>query len=53
VAGGFLAEPGSLVQVSLPGFGANGLYRAARVEVSCGTEGLSTTLVLGEPDSMI
>lgn len=52
-AGGFLAWPGQLVWVSLPGFGANGLYRAARAEVSCGSEGLTTTLVLGEPDSMI
>lgn len=53
MAGGFLAQPGQLVQVELPRCGAGGLYRAARVEVSCGEEGLSTTLVLGEPDSMI
>lgn len=53
VAGGFLAWPGQLVDVSLPDFGANGRYRAARVEVTCGEDGLFTTLVLGEPDSMI
>ena len=53
VAGGFLAWPGELVDVELEGFGANGRYRAAQVEVSCGADGLSTTLVLGEPDAMI
>ena len=52
-AGGFLARPGQLVDVSLPGFGANGRYRVARTEVTCGEDGLFTTLVLGEPDSMI
>ena len=52
-AGGFLAWPGELVDVELAGFGANGRYRAAQVEVSCGKEGLTTMLVLGEPDAMI
>ena len=52
-AGGFLAWPGELVDVELEGFGANGRYRAAQVEVSCGADGLSTTLVLGETDAMI
>ena len=52
-AGGFLARPGQLVDVDLPGFGANGRYRVARTEVTCGEDGLFTTLVLGEPDSMI
>ncbi|HIT32675.1 MAG TPA: hypothetical protein IAC25_07575 [Candidatus Enterenecus stercoripullorum] len=53
VAGAFLAWPGQLVQVALPDFGANGLYRVAQAEAACGQEGLTTTLVLGEPDSMI
>lgn len=53
IAGGFLAWPGELVTVSLRGFGANGQYRVAQTEVSCGEDGLTTTLVLGEPDSMI
>ena len=52
-AGAFLAWPGQLVEVSLPGFGANGRYRVAQAETACGQEGLTTTLVLGEPDSMI
>ena len=52
-AGGFLARPGQLVDVELPGFGANGLYRVARAEVTCGEDGLFTTLVLVLPDSMI
>lgn len=52
-AGGFLARPGRLVNVQLPGFGGNGMYRVARAEVTCGSDGLFTTLVLGEPDSMI
>jgi hypothetical protein len=51
--GAFLAWPGDLVEVKRGGFGANGTYRVARSEVSCTAEGLSTTLVLGEPDSMI
>lgn len=53
VAGAFLAWPGDLVSVELDGFGANGLYRAAQTEVFCGSEGLTTTLVLGETDAMI
>ncbi len=52
-AGAFLAWPGDLVDVELEGFGANGRYRAAQVEVSCGSGGLTTTLVLGEADAMI
>ena len=52
-AGAFLAWPGELVSVELDGFGANGRYRAAQTEVSCGGGGLTTTLVLGEVDSMI
>ena len=52
-AGGFLAWPGDLVDVALEGFGANGRYRVAQSEVSCGSGGLTTTLVLGEKDSMI
>jgi prophage tail gpP-like protein len=52
-AGGFLAWPGDLVDVALEGFGANGRYRAAQVEVSCGGGGLTTTLVLGEVGAMI
>lgn len=52
-AGAFLAWPGQLVEVRRTGFGANGRYRAAQVEVACGSAGLTTTLVLGEPDSMI
>ena len=53
VAGAFLAWPGELVSVELDGFGANGQYRAAQTEVSCGSEGLTTTLVLGEVDALI
>lgn len=53
VAGAFLAWPGQLVSVELQGCGANGRYRAAQTEVSCGSEGLTTTLVLGEVDAMI
>lgn len=52
-AGGFLAWPGDLADVNLKGFGANGRYRVAQTEVSCGSGGLATTLVLGEADSMI
>ena len=52
-AGGFLAWPGELVDVALDGFGANGRYRVAQTEVSCGAGGLATTLVLGEADAMI
>lgn len=52
-AGGFLAWPGDLADVELTGFGANGRYRVAQTEVSCGPEGLSTTLVLGEQNAMI
>lgn len=53
LAGGFHAWPGQLIRINLPGFGGNGLYRVARSEVACGGTGLSTTLELGEPDSMI
>ena len=52
-AGGFLAWPGELVDVELAGFGANGRYRAAQAEVSCGAAGLTTSLWLGETDAMI
>ena len=53
VPGGFLAWPGELVAVELKDFGANGVYRAAQSEVSCGEDGLTTTLVLGERDAML
>lgn len=53
VAGAFLAWPGELVSVELRDFGANGRYRAAQTEVSCGAGGVSTTLVLGEVDALI
>ena len=53
VAGAFLAWPGELVSVELKDFGANGRYRAAQTEVCCGGGGVSTTLILGEPDAMI
>ena len=53
VAGAFLAWPGQLVSVELKDCGANGRYRAAQSEVSCGSGGLTTTLVLGEVDAMI
>lgn len=52
-AGAFLAWPGQLVTVSLSGFGGNGQYRVAQAETACGRDGLSTTLMLGMPDSMI
>ena len=51
--GAFLAWPGELVEADLPGFGANGTYRVAQAETACGREGLTTTLVLGEPEAMI
>ena len=53
LAGAFLAWPGELVSVELKDFGSNGQYRVAQTEVSCGSEGLSTILVLGEVDAMI
>ena len=53
VAGAFLAWPGELAVVELSGFGANGRYRVAQTEVSCGSGGTATTLVLGETDAMI
>lgn len=52
-AGGFLVQPGQLVRVDRPGFGGNGLYRAARVQVCCGESGLYTRMELGETDAMI
>jgi prophage tail gpP-like protein len=52
-AGGFLAQPGQLVKVDRTGFGGNGTYRAAKVQVSCDENGLYTRLELGEKDSMI
>lgn len=52
-AGGFLAQPGQLVKVARSGFGANGLYRVAQVQVCCDADGLYTRLELGETDSMI
>lgn len=52
-AGAFLAWPGQLVDVKRTGFGGNGRYRVAQTEVVCDEDGLSTTLILGEPDSMI
>ena len=52
-AGGFLAWPGDLADVTLDGFGANGRYRVAQTEVACDGGGLTTTLVLGETDSMV
>ena len=52
-AGAFLAWPGQLVEIKRTGFGANGRYRVAQTEAACGSGGLTTTLVLGEPDSMI
>lgn len=53
VADGFLVWPGQLVKVDWPGFGGNGIYRAAQVRVSCGQDGLVTQMELGEPDEMI
>lgn len=50
---GFSAWPGDAVRVERTGFGANGLYRVARCEVSCGGDGLYTTLTLCAWDSMI
>lgn len=52
-AGGFLVWPGELVKVDWPGFGGNGLYRAAQVQVSCGEKGLYTRMELGVTDAMI
>lgn len=53
MAGAFLAWPGQLVEVDRSGFGGNGRYRVVQTEVVCDDSGLSTTLTLGEPDSMI
>lgn len=53
VAGGFLVQPGQLVQVSWPGFGGNGTYRAAQVQVICDENGVYTRMELGETDAMI
>lgn len=53
VAEPFAAWPGELVEVKLSGFGGNGCYRVAQSEAAFGMDGLTTTLVLGEPDSMI
>lgn len=53
LAGAFFAWPGQLVQLERTGFGANGCYRVAQTEVSCDEDGLRTTLVLGELDSLI
>lgn len=47
-AGGFLVWPGQLVKVERTGFGANGLYRALQVQVSCGEDGIFTRMELGE-----
>ena len=52
LAGAFPAWPGELADIHLPRLGA-GRYRVARTEVTCGTDGLFTTLVLAAPDSMI
>lgn len=51
-AGGFLAWPGQLVQVKRTGFGANGVYRAARVQVCCDENGLYTRMELGQRDKV-
>ena len=53
LAGAFSAWPGQLVQLERTGFGANGRYRVAQAEVSCDEDGLHTTLVLGEPESLM
>ena len=53
IPGAFSAWPGDLVEVRRGAFGANGTYRVARSEVSCTDDGVTTALVLGEPDSMI
>lgn len=53
MAGVFLAWSGQLVEVSRNGFGGNGQYRVAQTEVVCDDGGFSTTMILGEPDSMI
>ena len=52
LAGGFFVQPGQLVQVNRAGFGANGIYRAAQVQVTCGQEGLYTRMELGEQDAI-
>lgn len=53
MTGAFLAWPGQLVQVERARLGAGGVYRVAQTEVYCGSGGISTTLVLGERDSII
>lgn len=52
IAGGFLVQPGQLVKVDRPGFGGNGVYRAAQVQVRGGGEGVYTRLELGEREAM-
>lgn len=51
-AGGFFVQPGQLVRVAREGFGANGTYRAAQVQVTCSGEGLYTRMELGEQDAI-
>lgn len=53
LAGGFSVWPGQLVDVTCGKLGAGGRYRVAQSEVTCDEAGLRTTLILGEPDSLI
>lgn len=50
VAEGFAAWPGELMEVSLTGFGGNGLYRVRESVVALNDRGLSTRLTLGPRD---
>lgn len=52
LAGAFFLEPGRLVQVKRDGFDERN-WRLAQTEVECGSDGVTTVLVLGEPDAMI
>jgi len=52
LSGAFFIEPGRLVKISRAD-PEDRLWRVARTEVSCGGDGLTTVMVLGEPDAMI
>ena len=52
LAGAFFPEPGRLVKLKRDGFDDKS-WRLAQTEVECTTDGITTVLVLGEPDAMI
>lgn len=52
LSGAFFIEPGRPVKIGRVD-PDNRLWRVARTEVSCGEQGLTTVVELGEPDAMI